>query len=198
MTDAANSTTDKPTRNRLFSRIYNYEGHTVSIEVDGGESRVVKWEDLSEAAKIGFALQGFQAWATGPATKVYSDTGDKAKALELLDNGIKAAQSGDIDLYTGQAGTGTSGVSAMALVGRAAVEAGKSFITFKGIKHPFTNEAEASKVMSMLYQDTSENTVDKHSMTGRQLYNVIADMEEIASRVRAYRKAKTAPEGALG
>lgn len=186
---------NKQTRNRLFGRNYDYDSGVLSISIDGADEKpAIKFADLPGNVQTALGMQALADLVTYPANESYREDGNKDAAIAVLKAAIADALAGKVEFRSG-VGLGLSSAPATRLVGRALVECGKSFVVFKGQKLTFSTEQEAQDVMAKLYADTSENNVDAHKRTGRQFFNIVADIPEIAAKVRSYRKAKAIPTG---
>lgn len=201
MTEA---TTPTPaTRQRVFGREYNYADSVGYIVTEGDEAKIaVDYNKLPDAMKVAFGLQAYMDYVASAATETFRETGDKTEAQAASIEAVADAEAGKVE-FRGGTGLGLSSAPAARLVGRALIETGKKFVMFKGQRYNFEgDEAKAIEVMKMLYADTSENTVDGHKRTGRQFFNLVSDLPDVAEKVRSYRKPKPSvakvTEGAIG
>ena len=186
------TTAAKATKVKNFGRTYNYDTRTVAIAVMGKPDTTLElaYDKLPEAVQRAFALQAYADFVVQSGNDVIREGGTVDDGVADLSRSIADAEGGKIEFRDGM-GLGMSSAPAAALVGRALVEGGYSFVAFKGVRSEFAGDVgKAQDAMRALYADTTENTTDEHKLTGRQFFGRIAKQEKVAALVASYKKSK--------
>lgn len=191
-------TTEKTrVRTAIFGRSYDHKAGSVTFEVAGHPDAKTTADvaGLPEATRNSLALIALADYAATRGNKAKREGSDVAKATDVLRQAIEDAKAGKIEFTDGN-GLGMASAPMTALVGRALVEMGKTFVAFNGKRTEFGSDVDkAAAALKALYDDTTEVEIttkdgSKKKLSGRMFYNQIANLSDVEAKVATYRKAK--------
>lgn len=177
----------KQTRTRSYARDYDYQAGTVAIKTEKGQSVTLDIASMPANVVTAFALAAMADWAVNQANEAVKGGITAEEGLVIIANQFDKARAGEVSFRAGAAAGGGESIGVCLLIGRALAELGRSALTHKGVRHTFASATEAGAILRALWDDTAENTVDPHKLTGRQFVSMVKAMPEVAAKLAEYR-----------